>query len=241
MPLQPWFYGFEVNCPHTPGRGNRLRAGASGVQNVINHRIFAAALASTGMLALPHAAHAESKFVTGSATPLTASASLDFSVTIPKFVYVRIGTGTSMATATTVDQLVYTVPAANVGDGTAITGTGGDLTGGQVTARVIGNNGTIAFSSTTLGAMSNGAGDTISWSQMDVAVASNTTATALSHPTLVDGSTTSINLSPTSGTKVTNLDAKWTFSYKNQNIAAAGTYGGVNTNNGRVTYAVSMP
>lgn len=200
-----------------------------------------AALAAAGLLILPHSAQAESKFVTGTATPLTASANLDFSVTIPKFVYVRIGTGASMATTTTVDHLVYTVPAANVGDGTSIAGTGGDLTGGQVTARVIGNNGTIAFSSTTLGAMSNGAGDSISWSQMDVAVASNTTTTALSHPTLTDGSTTSINLSPTSGTKVTNLDAKWTFSYKNQNIVAAGTYGGVNANNGRVTYAVSMP
>ena len=205
------------------------------------NRKFEAAFALAGLLSIPGLAHAESKFVTGIATPLTASANLDFSVTIPKFVYVRIGTGTSMASTTTVDHLVYTVPAANVGDGTAIAGTGGDLTGGQVTARVIGNNGTIAFSSTTLGAMSNGAGDTISWSQMDVAVASNTTGTALSHPTLADGTTTSINLTPTSGSKVTNLDAKWTFSYKNENIVAAGTYGGVNTNNGRVTYAVSMP
>lgn len=205
------------------------------------NRKFEAAFALAGLLSIPGLAHAESKFVTGTATPLTASANLDFSVTIPKFVYVRIGTGTSMASTTTVDNLVYTVPAANVGDGTAIAGTGGDLTGGQVTARVIGNNGTIAFSSTTLGAMSNGAGDTISWSQMNVAVASNTTATALSHPTLADGTTTSINLTPTSGSKVTNLDAKWTFSYKNENIVAAGTYGGVNTNNGRVTYAVSMP
>ena len=198
-------------------------------------------LAFAGLSLLSTTAHAASKFVTGTASPLTASANLDFTITIPKFVYVRIGTGTGMANNTTIDNLVYTVPAANVGDSTAISGTGGDLTGGQVTARVIGNNGTIAFSSTTLGAMSNGAGDSISWSQMNVAVATNTSATALSHPTLADGSTTSINLTPTSGTKVTNLDAKWTFSYKNQNIVAAGTYGGVNTNNGRVTYAVSMP
>ena len=105
----------------------------------------------------------------------------------------------------------------------------------------MGNNGTIAFSSTTLGAMSNGSGDSISWSQIAVAVATNTSATALPSPTLADGATTSTNLTPTSGTKVTNLDAKWTFTYKNQNVVAAGTYGGVNTNNGRVTYAVSMP
>ncbi len=208
---------------------------------MINNRILGFALAIAGASVLPTAAQAESKFVTGTASPLTASANLDFTITIPKFVYVRIGTGSNMANSTTIDNLVYTVPAANIGDGTAITGTGGDLTGGQVTARVIGNNGTIAFSSQAAGALSNGAGDTISWSQMNVAVATNTSATALSHPTLTDGSTTSINLAPTSGTKVTNLDAKWTFTYKNQNIVPAGTYGGVNTNNGRVVYAVSMP
>ena len=208
---------------------------------VIKNRILSAAIAIAGISAIPTAAHAESKFSTGTGSPLTASANLDFTITIPKFVYVRIGTGTTMATNTTVDNLVYTVPAANVGDGTAITGTGGDLTSGQVTARVMGNNGTSAFSSTTLGAMNNGDGNTISWSQMNVAVATNTSATALSHPSLADGATTSINLSPTSGTKVTNLDAKWTFTYKNENVVAAGTYGGVATQNGRVTYAVSMP
>lgn len=202
--------------------------------------ILAAVMTSAASF-LPTAAQAESRFVTGTASPLTATANLDFTVTIPKFVYVRIGTGTNVANNTNVDNLVFTVPAANVGDGSSVAGTGGDLTGGQVTARVLGNNGTIAFSSTTLGPLNNGAGDTISWSQMSVAVAANTTATALVHPTLVDGATTSVNLTPTSGTKVTNLDARWTFSYLNQNVVAAGTYGGVNTQNGRVTYAVSMP
>lgn len=210
-------------------------------EDMISKRILGAAFAITGMAAIPTGAHAELQFVTGTGTPLTASAKLDFTITIPKFVYVRIGTGTNVANNTTVDNLVYTVPAANVGDSSAITGTGGDLTGGKVTARVIGNNGTIAFSSTTLGAMNNGAGNSISWSQMDVAVATNTSATALSHPTLVDGSTTSINLAPNIGSKVTALDAQWTFTYKNENVVPAGTYGGVNTQNGRVTYAVSMP
>lgn len=203
--------------------------------------LLKAALALGAVCILPAAAHAESKFVTGTASPLTASANLDFTITIPKFVYVRIGTGSNMANGTTVDGLVYNVPAANVGDGTSISGTGGDLTGGQVTARVMGNNGTVAFSSTTTGPLSNGAGDTISWSQIAVATATNTSTTALTHPTLVDGSSTSVNLTPTSGTKVTSLDAKWTFSYKNTNVVAAGTYGGINTNGGRVTYGVSMP
>jgi hypothetical protein len=190
---------------------------------------------------LSTAAQAESRFVTGTGSPLTANANLDFTITIPKFVYVRIGTGADSANNATVDNLVFNVPATNVGDGTPVSGIGGDLTGGQVTARVLGNNGTIAFSSTTLGPLNNGSGDTISWSQMNVAVASNTTATPLAHPTLVDGATTTINLAPTLGTKVTNLDARWTFTYSNQNVVPAGTYGGVNAQNGRVTYAVSMP
>lgn len=208
---------------------------------MLKNSIMKAALVVAGLSAIPTAANAESQFTTAATGTLAASAKLDFTITVPKFVYVRIGTGTSMAANTTVDGISYSVPAANVGDGTAISGTGGDLTGGQVTARVIGNNGTIAFTSTTLGALSNGAGDSISWSQMNVAVATNTSSTALTHPTLVDGTTTSVNLTPTSGTKVTNLDAKWTYTYKNTNIVAAGTYGGVNVNNGRVTYGVSMP
>ncbi len=207
----------------------------------MNQKFIKSLLLVAGLAAVPSAANAESRYVTGTASPLTASANLDFTIVIPKFVYVRIGTGTNLANNTNVDNLVYNVPAANIGDGTAITGVGGDLTAGQVTARVIGNNGTIAFSSTTLGAMNNGSGDTISWSQMNVAVAANTSATALAHPTLVDGATTSINLAPNVGTKVTNLDARWTFTYRNQNVVAPGTYGGVNTQNGRVTYAVSMP
>lgn len=205
------------------------------------NRALGAVATIVAISAVPSISHAESRFVTGTSTPLTAQANLDFTITIPKFVYVRIGTGSTLANNTSVDNLTFTVPAANIGDGTAISGTGGDLTGGQVTARVMGNNGTIAFSSTTLGALNNGGSDTISWSQMNVAVAANTTASALSHPALADGSTTSINLTPTSGTKVTNLDARWTFTYKNENVVPAGTYGGVNTQNGRVTYAVSMP
>lgn len=210
-------------------------------RTVIQNKKYIAPLVLAAAASFSTGAQAESRFVTGNGTPLTASANLDFTITIPKFVYVRIGTGTNAANNTTVDNLVFNVPAANVGDGSAVSGTGGDLTNGTVTARVTGNNGTIAFSSTTLGPLNNGAGDTISWSQMNVAVATNTTSTALVHPALVDGATTSINLTPTTGTKVTNLDARWTFSYRNQNVVPAGTYGGVNAQNGRVTYAVSMP
>lgn len=199
----------------------------------------AIALAAFGLASA--AAHAESNFQTG-AGALTATARLDFQITIPKILYVRVGTGTAMATNPAVDLITFTVPAANIGNGTAVAGTGGDLTNGTVTAQVIGNNGAITFTSTTTGPLSDGAaGDTISYGQIATAVATLSSATALPSPALVDATTTSVALTPNIGTKVTNLDAKWTYTYKNAAVVPQGTYGGVNTNGGRVTYTASMP
>lgn len=201
------------------------------------------ALAGALLLALlPVAANAESQFVTGTGS-LTANARLDFRITVPKVLFLQVGTGTAYANNTTVNLIDFVVPAANVGDGTAIAATAasGDLGNGTVTAKVLGNNGAITLSSTTLGALNDGAGDTISFGQIATSVATLNSATALAHPTLADGATTSLNLTPNVGAKVTNLDAKWTFSYKNQAVVPAGTYGGVNTQNGRVTYTAAMP
>ena len=201
------------------------------------------ALAGALLLALlPVAANAESQFVTGSGN-LTANAHLDFRITIPKLLFLQVGTGTNFANNTTVDLIDFVVPAANVGNGSAVAATAasGDLGNGTVTAKVLGNNGAITLSSTTLGALNDGAGDTISFGQIATSVATLNSATALAHPTLADGATTSLNLTPNVGAKVTNLDAKWTFSYKNQAVVPAGTYGGVNTQNGRVTYTAAMP
>ena len=195
---------------------------------------------AVGAFGLPLVANAESTFVTG-AGALTASARLDFQINIPKFLYIRVGTGTNAATNATIDLISFTVPAASVGDSSVIAGVGGDLAAGTVTARVQGNNGAITFGSTTTGPLNDGAGDTISYSQIATAVATNTSLTALAHPTLVDGATTNIGLVPNVGTKGTNLDAKWTFTYRNQFIVPPGTYGGVGINGGRVTYTASMP
>jgi hypothetical protein len=109
-----------------------------------------------------------------------------------------------------------------------------------VTAKVVGNNGNVTFTSTTLGALGNGAGDTISYGQIGTAVAALTSPTALPHPALVDGATSTLTLTPVSG-KVVNRDARWTYTYANSAVAAPGTYGGVGVNNGRVTYTASMP
>lgn len=191
-------------------------------------------------LSLPLFAAAESNFQTGVGA-LTATAKLDFRITIPKVLFLQVGTGTSFASNATNDLIDFTVPAANVGNGTAVAATAGsgDQGNGTVTARVIGNNGVVTFTSTTLGALGNGAGDSISYGQIATASAVNTTATILAHPALADGATTSVTLTPVG--KIVNQDAKWTYTYKNQNVVAPGSYGGVNLNNGRVTYTASMP
>ena len=201
--------------------------------------VLKAAIALT--LAAPMLACAESQFSTG-AGALTASAKVDFTITIPKVLFLQVGTGTNMATNAAINLITFTVPAANVGDGTVIAATAasGDLGNGTVTAKVVGNNGTITFTSTTLGALNNGSGDTISYGQISTAVAALTSGTALAHPALADAATTTVTLNP-APSKVINRDAKWTYTYTNANVVAPGTYGGVNTNNGRVTYTASMP
>lgn len=198
-------------------------------------------LAAAVLATAPMLANAESEFTTGNGA-ISADAQLDFQVTIPKILFLQVGTGTDVANNANVDLIDFVVPAADVGNNIAVVATpgSGDLGNGAVTAKVLGNNGDITFTSTTAGALGNGAGDTISYGQIAAAVTNLVSVVPLPHPALADGATTSVTLSPTSG-KVVNRDARWTFSYLNNNTVAAGTYGGVNTNNGRVTYTASMP
>lgn len=202
-----------------------------------------ALLAAALLAGLPLFAQAESQYNTGTASPITATARLDFQITVPKILFLRVGAGSDFNTNTTINQIAFTVPAANLGDGSLIdaTAASGDLGTGAVTAKVIGNNGNITFTSTTLGALSNGAaGDSISYGQIDTTVATLSSAVALPHPALLDGATSTVALTPTTG-KVINRDARWTFKYRNANVVAPGVYGGVNANNSRVTYTASMP
>jgi hypothetical protein len=193
-------------------------------------------------VAAPLFANAESAFTTGAGTPITASAHLDFQIVIPKILFLQVGTGTNMAANAAINLISFTVPAVNVGDSSVIAASAasGDLGNGVVTARVIGNNGNITFTSTTLGALGDGSGDTISYAQIATVAGANTSAVILAHPALADAATTTVTLTPASG-KVISRDAKWTYTYLNQNVVAPGTYGGVNANNSRVTYTASMP
>jgi hypothetical protein len=181
-------------------------------------------------LAVPFAVQAESSVATGGGA-LSTSAHVDFSIVIPKVLFLRVG-----ALGAGVDSIVFTVPAASVGNAIPIAGTGGDLTAGQVTATVQANsNGTVSLTALATGALSDGAGDTINYSQ--ITTASNNPSFLA--PVLTNGLSGAITVPPVS--KLVNQTAVWTYSYANGFVVPAGTYGGVNTNNGRVTYTASVP
>jgi hypothetical protein len=176
---------------------------------------------------------------------LTARARVDFRVVIPKILYLRVGTGSAYPTALanngTVDLVAFNPSAATIGNGTAVSGSGGNLTGGVETAAIISNSGNVTLNATATGALGDGVGHTIPYTQL-ASTASALTAgyTLLPAPTLANGTSANIVLTAPA-TKVIRADARWAFSYLNSTIPASGTYGGVNVNNGRVLYTATMP
>ena len=206
------------------------------------------------VLAVPMLAQAESTFqnpaVTGNAITGKADARLDFSIIIPQVLFLRVGTSSgNTATDGSIDPVVFTVPGANVGDGSVIAGTGGDLAAGAVTVRVYGNGGNISLNSAVAGPLLNAvAGDTIPWSQINVTTAvlgattPGFTNAAITHPAFNTaaggGNGTATTL--TAVAKVVRVEGKWTYTYLNANAVAAGTYGGTVAKNGRVTYTATQ-
>lgn len=208
--------------------------------------VLLTALAGAATLALPFAASAESNVQTGTATAAPgATAHVDFTVVIPKILYLRVGSGSAYATGalaanSAIDLVTFSPTAAQLGSGTAVAGTGGDLTAGVETAAVVSNSGNVTLNATATGALSNGAGDTIPFSQITTTAATLTSGTALPAPVLTNATSANVVLTAPA-TKVIVQDAKWTFAYANTSFVPTGTYGGVNTNNGRVTYTATMP
>jgi len=193
------------------------------------HVIAAAVAVSAGLVA-GAPAHAETTTVSAG----NAASRLDFTIVIPRVLSFRVGSTTG------VDVINFSPAAASVGNSTPVAGTGGDLTGGVVTASVRGNNGQITITPAVVGALNDGSTNTIAWGQITTTASTLTSATALPAPVLVNSGALSVNAVAPTG-KVTNQDARWTYAYANTTTPAAGTYGGVNVNNGRVTYTAAMP
>lgn len=201
--------------------------------------------------AAPFAAQAESQLVTGNGA-LSSTARLDFAVVIPRVLFLQVGTGTTFANNAAIDKLTFTVPAANVGSGTAVAGTGGDLTGGAVRVRVLANAGTVTLSNATTGPLTSGvAGNpTVPWSDITVtggALAATTpgfTNAAIAHPPFNAGAAGGATATPTTLAATAGLvrrEGSWTFAYANTATLPAGTYGDTAGNNGRVTYTATTP
>lgn len=181
----------------------------------------------------PAALQAETAFDTTS--PYSAAVNLDFRIIIPGFLRLRVGTA-----GAPIDQITFTVPAANVGDTTPIAGTGGDAAPSASNVSVQGNNGQVTITETnSSGGTGLGTGVVadgfINYNQITTASSNG----SLPAPTLSNaGGNTA--LPALTGTKITNQNAVWTFSYLNTTVPAAGTFGG-SANGGRVTYTATMP
>jgi len=187
---------------------------------------------------------AASTFRTG-AGALTARARVDFRIVVPKILYLRVGTGSAYPTALsnvgTVNLVAFSPSAATVGNGTAVGGSGGDLTGGVQTAAIISNSGNVTLNATATGALGDGVGDSIPYTQISTAASALTVGyTLLPAPALNNGTSANVVLTAPA-TKVIRADARWAFSYLNSTMPASGSYGGVNLNNGRVLYTATMP
>jgi hypothetical protein len=197
-------------------------------------------------LGTPMIASAESTVVIGATGP--TSARLDFKIVIPRVLFLAVGSGaggTALTGNAAIDLVTFDYTA-NPGDvGTGAANAAGSVTGNIVPVRVIGNAGPITLTAATVGALSNGApGDTIPWSQISAISSDATNFPSPVIPASGTGASSAVVVS--SGTKITNRTATWTYSYANSTVVAAGTYGGAGTaaaglNNGRVTYTATMP
>ncbi|MDM0000107.1 hypothetical protein QTI24_15925 [Variovorax sp. J22P240] len=201
--------------------------------------------------ALPFAAQAESNVSAGGAGAQTATARLNFLVTVPKVLFLQVGAGTSYATNSTVNNINFAVPAGSVGNGTAVAAAGGDLAGGNgVTVRVLGNTGNVSLTNATNGQLTTGSGPTIPWTDITVtpgALATQTpgfTNSAIAHPPFNNGNNGGNSATPTTLNATAGLvrrEGSWTFAYANTAALPAGTYGNTVANHGTVTYTATAP
>lgn len=190
------------------------------------------ALALACAIVLPQRAAAESTVASG-AGALTTAARLDFSIVIPHFLFLRVGSA-----GAGIDLITFTPPAGNVGDSTVIAGVGGDIGGGVVTVQVRANGGQVVITPTNNSGgagLSNGAGGNINYNEISTA----TNTGNVPAPTLSNAGGTAANPVLNAGT-ITNRAAQWTYTYLNTTVPAVGTYG-TSANGGRVTYTATSP
>lgn len=186
----------------------------------ITRSLTMAGLAALGLFAMSPPTKAESDIKTG-AGALSANADLNFRVVIPRFISFRVG-----STGATVDLVEFTVNAANVGDGNAVSRT--NAGGAAIGVSLVSNVGNVALSAVGSGTGLTDGANTIPWSQI-----SGTSSDAANFPAPAIGAAATWLAAPASG--VISRSANWTFVYENDTVLGAGTY------DGTVTYTASAP
>lgn len=191
------------------------------------------AAAAGGVLVSAPSAHAEQPAAVSGAGTITRAARVDFQITIPRFLRFRVG-----AAGGTIDLVQFAPTAEQVGDSVSVAGTGGTPGPGAVDVQVRSNAGQIGITAAPAVAagLNDGGVNTIAFTE----ITTSTSAGTVPAPTLINGTSAVANVTLNAG-NITNRDAVWTYSYANTTIPEAGTYGGVNVRNGRVTYTASSP
>lgn len=168
------------------------------------------------------------------AGPYSAAVNHDFKVVVDSFLYFKLGT----AAPGTVDEIVFNVTGSNAGSGNAVAGTGGSEGGGVAAVEVRSNAGqvTITEGANATGLTSATTSDSIDFAEIAVSTDdANIPAITLSN---AGGNTSTPVLNGASNN--TLRKANWTFSYLNNTVVQAGTYGG-SAQGGRKTFTASAP
>jgi hypothetical protein len=186
------------------------------------------AVAALGAL---FSAHADSNLQTGAASQSPgAVAHLDFRVTVPKVLFLRVGTGgPGYVNNAAVDRMDFTLTMAEiVAPGTLVAGVKNTI--GSLTVDLVGNGGNVSFTAAGAGTglvHSTVPTDIIPWSQIAPA-SSNPT---LPHPA-ISGTASTLTAS---ANRVFNQTATWSFNYANAVQVGDGQY------DGTVTYTAALP
>jgi hypothetical protein len=191
---------------------------------------FAKQLIALAIAGASLSAFAESDINTGTTAGLPAVAKLDFRISVPRIIFLSVGTGTAFADVTTVDRVDFNLATTDVGSGAAVAGALGTGLGYPVPVRVLGNGGNVSLTANGIaGGLTNGA-QTVPWTQ----ITGTSSSAALPNPAIGNGvAGAAASLPATAG--VVNQSATWSFSYTNSAAVAAGQY------TGRVTYTAALP
>jgi hypothetical protein len=200
----------------------------------LRNRLIMTLTGAGGIAALAVAGVSEGATTSDNSAPYSTSTLLTHQINYPRFLRFRVGPAAAGVALVSCDMSTLS---ASLGDGSDLACAGGDLGGGASTVEVKSNAGQIRLSVTTSGALRSGL-NTIPYSEITTA----STTPNLPAPVLpaTGGTSPSVNVVLNAG-NVTDRSATWTYTYNNTAVYLAGTYGGVNAGNGRVTYTVSSP